>query len=386
MNGKKIKIVKIGMRGIPANRALCGGWDTVVERISAGLVEHDLDVTVYNRRYIGKDGRQKISNYNGVNLVWVPTMLSKRFGAFFYSFLASVKAMFSDADVVHYYTAGLSLFGILPRMRGKKIVCSVDGLDWQRAKWGALAKKYIKLSERIAITLSDEIITDARVIQKYYQDNYGKNTSCILYGAPILKSEDPDWIGRYNLQPRKYLLFVGRLTPENNVHHLIEAFEKVRTDYKLVIVGDDPYHKAYVNSLKTTKDPRIIFTGYVYGKGYRELNCNAYLYVFPDEVGGTHPALIEAMGCGNCVIANDTPANMEVIGDAGIGYEGGKGARDLKEKIQKLIDSPQTVINYRRRAVERMSANYVWERSVRQHYELYVNTVKSKPPANPEKR
>jgi glycosyltransferase involved in cell wall biosynthesis len=370
-----MKIAKIGMRGIPAKFDLCSGWDTVVQELSTRLAQDNHQVVVFNRWYIGRDKQPKIKEHQGVKLIWIPTFLSKRFGAFFYSFLSSIRVLFTDVEIVHYYTAGLSIFGALPRLFGKKVVCSVDGLDWQRAKWGGLAKRYIKASEKIAILISNEIVTDAKVIQDYYLKTYGKSTSCIVYGAPILKMKASDWLRKFALEPRKYILFVGRLTPENNVHHLIEAFRKVRTHFKLVIVGDDPYHQDYVNSLKSTNDPRIIFTGYVYGKGYKELNCNAYLFVFPDQVGGTHPALIEAMGCGNCVLVNNTAANLEVIDKAGLSYNGKLGSEDLYQKLQKLVNEPELVAKYRQKAVQRIHQFYQWDRAAQEHKKLYLKLL-----------
>ena len=159
--------------------------------------------------------------------------------------------------------------------------------------------------------------------------------------------------------------------PENNIHHLIQAFEGMRSDKKLVIVGDDPWEKEYVRSLKSTRDPRVVFTGGVYGDGYEQLQRNAYLFVLPDEVGGTHPALVEAMGFGNCVLVNDTPSNLEVIGDAGFSYRGAEGAEDLRRQMQTLVDDPLAVQEYRTRAGQRALMHYSWEDVVRSHVTFY---------------
>jgi len=169
---------------------------------------------------------------------------------------------------------------------------------------------------------------------------------------------------------------VGRLVPENNVHHLIKAFERVETSKKLVIVGDDPWERDYIFSLKSTRDPRVIFTGGVYGDGYTQLQQNAYLFVLPDEVGGTHPALVEAMGFGNCVLVNDTPSNLEVIADAGFSYRGSEGDENLVHQLRMLVDEPALVEKYRRRAWQRAQEHYRWEDVVRQHELLYQRILR----------
>jgi glycosyltransferase involved in cell wall biosynthesis len=188
-------------------------------------------------------------------------------------------------------------------------------------------------------------------------------------------SPGTEWLKRFGLNEREYVLFVGRLVPENNIHHLIAAFEQLHTDKKLVIVGDDPWGKKYVGSLKSTRDSRIVFTGGVYGDGYEQLQRNAYLFVLPDEVGGTHPALVEAMGFGNCVLVNDTASNLEVIGDAGFSYRGAEGDGDLCRQLQSLLDNPQTVAAYRANAEKKARAEYRWEYVVRDHLALYEQVL-----------
>src|SRR6202030_3810842 len=189
------------------------------------------------------------------------------------------------------------------------------------------------------------------------------------------RAQQHDLLDRFRLKARSYVLFVGRLVPENNVHHLISAFEKTATDQKLVIVGDDPWEKEYVRSLKSSRDERVVFTGGVYGDGYAQLQQNAYLFVLPDEVGGTHPALVEAMGYGNCVLVNDTRSNLEVISDSGFQYCGAEGDNDLQRKMQQLLNAPDLVAAYRVRAEERARTNYNWEAVVRDHLALYSQVL-----------
>jgi glycosyltransferase involved in cell wall biosynthesis len=359
----------IGIKAIPAR---FGGFETAVDEISRGLVELGHEVTVYNRAGMSTFAGER---YEGVRLVTLPTLKSKNFSTIVHAFLSTLHVVVYPVDTVHFFTTGTTLFAPLVRARGMKVVCSVDGTDWQRAKWSAPARWYLRTSERLAALFCHALIADSEEVQRYYQDRYQVTSSCITYGVCEAHCEGTEHLTRFGLNPRDYALFVGRLVPENNVHHLIRAFEKVRTDKKLVIVGDDPWERAYVASLKETRDPRIIFTGGVYGDGYAQLQQNAYLFTLPDEVGGTHPALVEAMGFANCVLVNDTPSNLEVIGDAGWSYRGADGAVDLQRVLQILLDSPETVASFRIRARQRALAHYRWQDVVVKHAQLYQDLL-----------
>jgi glycosyltransferase involved in cell wall biosynthesis len=362
----------IGIKAIPAR---FGGFETAVDEISRGLVQLGHDVTVYNRT-----GMCQVNSntYEGVHLVSLPAPRSKNLSTICHAFLASIHAMFQSFDVVHYFTTGATLFAPLVRMTGKKVVCSVDGTDWQRAKWGPLARFYLRLSERLAVWFCNGLVSDSKEVADYYWRNYRSASSCITYGMREQRSTTNDILRRLQLSSRGYILFVGRLVPENNVHHLIEAFERTNTQMKLVIVGDDPWEKRYVQSLKQTRDPRIVFTGGIYGDGYVQLQQSAYLFVLPDEVGGTHPALVEAMGFGNCVLVNDTPSNLEVIGQAGISYAGSAEFRDLYRKLCFLLDDPDLVARYRELARERALSHYRWADVIERHAFLYERVLTDK--------
>jgi glycosyltransferase involved in cell wall biosynthesis len=361
----KLKIAMIGIKAIPARD---GGFETAVDEMSRGMVANGHEVVVYNRSGMSV---HPSNNYEGVELVTLPTIKSKNLSTIVHAFLASMHVAFHRADVVHYFITGTTLFAPIPRLLGMKVVCSVDGTDWQRKKWGRFARWYLRMSESLAVRFSNALVSDSRDVQKYYADVHGAESSLITYGIREIIVSGRDWLDRFSLHPREYVLFVGRLVPENNIHHLIQAFEQMSTDKKLVIVGADPWEKDYVRSLKSTSDPRVIFTGGVYGQGYAQLQKNAYIFVLPDEVGGTHPALVEAMGFGNCVLVNDTASNLEVVGDAGFSYKGKEGPRDLARQLHMLLDNPSLVADFRLKAEERARAQYRWETVVRDHLALY---------------
>jgi glycosyltransferase involved in cell wall biosynthesis len=354
---KGLKIALMGTRGVPASYS---GFETCVEQLGQRLVERGHQVTVYCRsHHITYPG----SHYKGMRLVKLPTITNKYLDTMVHSFISSLHALGRGYDVGLYFIAGNSPVTWIPRLVGTKTILNVDGLDWKREKWPALAKKYIQFAEYLATKLPNRYLTDSRVVQLYYQERFGSQPAYIPYGSEVEKVAAGETLARYGLEAGRYILFVGRLVPENCAHHLVEAFQGLATDLKCVIVGDAPYAEAYIANLKTQaeRDPRIILTGYVFGKGYHELGSNALIFVETSGVGGTHPALLEAMAFGNCVVVNNTLENQETIGDAGFSYDGGRGADSLRQILERLLNNPTMVDAYREQALCRVQRYYTWE-------------------------
>jgi glycosyltransferase involved in cell wall biosynthesis len=232
-------------------------------------------------------------------------------------------------------------------------------------------------AERLATILPNVMVTDAQVIQDYYMARYAAQSEMITYGSEVERRPDRAAVRRWRAEPNRYVLYVSRLEPENNAHLVIEAFKKVRTAYRLLIVGDAPYAHDYITSLKERArgDKRIIFTGFVFGQDYRALQQNAYCYVHATEVGGTHPALLEAMGYGNCVLTLATPENIEAVGEAGIPYA---DEFDLAEKLQRVLRDGSLMQSYRNRAQLRVQRDYDWDRVVEQYERLFLRMTGNK--------
>lgn len=355
----------LGTRGIPAQYS---GFETAVEAISTRLVKRGHEVVVYCRPHMVDF---KGDNYDGVKLVKIPTIRNKFLDTFIHTFLCTLHMAFRNrCDVALYFIAGNSPFALMSRLLGIPSLLNVDGLDSQRKKWNRLAKTYIRFAEWFSPIAATRVISDSRVIQDYYRERFHKDSDFIPYGAEPVEKTGTDTLSRFGLKPKQYILFVGRLVPENCAHVLIEAFEKVETDMNLVIVGDAPYAEDYISKLHATKDNRVIFTGYVFGQGYQELSHNAFVFVVPTEVGGTHPVILEAMASGTCLLVNDHRPNLECIGDAGMSFTGSEGAVDLKKKLQLLLDSPQLVEELGKRAQERVRQEYSWEYVAARYEEL----------------
>jgi len=350
----KLRIAIMGIRGIPARY---GGFETMAEELAPRLAARGHEVTVYGRSNIIEYDRE---TYKGVRIKILPTISHKYLDTVFHTLLCAFHSLGMNYDVVLICNAANSLFSFIPRLSGKKVAVNVDGIERLRKKWSRLGKLWYLGGEFFSVVFPHAVVSDARVIQEYYRRRYGKESVFIPYGADTKRLTSTEALEKFGLRPKEYFLYVSRLEPENNAHLVIRAFEQVKTEKKLVIVGDAPYAREYIASLKRTQDARIIFTGYVFGRGYREFQSHAWCYIHATEVGGTHPALIEAMGAGNCVIANGTPENIEVLGDAGLTYERNR-VEDLRAKLERVIAEPEMVERLGRKARMRVQEHYSWD-------------------------
>ncbi|MCZ7568474.1 MAG: glycosyltransferase [Ardenticatenaceae bacterium] len=345
----------IGIRGVPASYS---GLETCAEQLGTRLAARGHRVSVYCRQH----HKQYSSDwYQGIRLITLPTVHQKYLDTIVHTLLAAGHALLQPYDIVLGFTAGNSPVAWLPALGGKQVVLNVDGLDWRRRKWPSPAKRYIQFAERLATRLPYTLVTDSLVVQSFYHDAYGADPVYIAYGSDVEPLPAGQFLQQFGLEREQYILFVGRIVPENCVHHLVEAFQGLETDMKCVIVGDAPYAKRYQAELRSLAGSNVIFTGYLFGEGYRELSTNAYCFVESSEVGGTHPALLEAMAFGKCVIVNDTAENLETIGDAGLSYDGREGAAALHRVLARLIRESETVAAYGERARRRVQRYYTWD-------------------------
>jgi glycosyltransferase involved in cell wall biosynthesis len=359
-----MRIAIAGTKEIPARH---GGFETCVEEVSTRLVERGHEVVLYYR-----SNTDQGSSYRGVRMVRVPELENKYLATLLSTLLSIVSVAFKRVDVVHIYGVGNSVLVPLLRAVSKKTVISVDALDWKRSKWNRFASWYLRMAERVASLYADRVVVDNNVVGRYYRERFGKRTDFVPYGSNVLPCEQRTALETYGLEPQGYFLFVGRLKPEKGVHRLIEAYQQLDTEKTLAIVGDDPFSQEYIQSLKNTRHPGIKFLGYVYGDEYRQLSSHAYAYVTASEVEGTSPALVAAMGFGNCVLVNAIEENLETIGDAGLSFRK-NDVEDLRRQLQYLSDHPESVAEYRQRARKRVAEHYNWDAVTDQLERIYTS-------------
>jgi glycosyltransferase involved in cell wall biosynthesis len=355
-----VRIAILGIRGVPANY---GGFETFAQELAPRLVARGHDVTVYCRAQYVDPGR---TEYRGVHLRHTPTIRHKYLDTVVHTACSTADAMWRRFDAVLVCNAANALFCGCPRLVGTRVVLNVDGIERKRQKWNALGRAWYLASERLSTWLPDAIVTDAEVIEAYYRERYGAASTFIPYGCHVGRDAGTATLQRFGLETQPYILYVSRLEPENNALAVIEAYQRTTIGPKLVVVGDAPYAREYIATLHATAGPHVVFTGGVYGEGYRELQCHALAYVQATEVGGTHPALVEAMGFGNCVLAHETPEHREVLGDAGLFFDAHR-PDTLAALLDRVASDPALVSDLRARATARAAARYSWDRVTEQY-------------------
>jgi glycosyltransferase involved in cell wall biosynthesis len=361
-----MKLAILGTRGIPAGY---GGFETFAEELSTRLTQRGHQVTVYCRR------KHRESDYRGVRLRYLPTIRHKYLDTVTHTFLSTLDLLVHRPDAALYCNAANAIFTWLPRLAGIPVALNVDGLERKRKKWNVLARTWYRVSEWLATFCPTQVVSDAREIAGYYLRRYHKQTCFIPYGAETGTVASQEALHSLGLESGRYCLYVSRMEPENNALPVREAFERVRTSMKLALIGDAPYATEYIRRVRATTDPRIVIPGAIYGQGYKELLSHCYAYIHATEVGGTHPALVEAMGRGALVLYLNTPENAEVAAGAGLAFE----MEQLSSKLEQVLAMPEDQReSYSQRAVERVRERYSWE-TVTDAYERLFLGMRNRP-------
>jgi glycosyltransferase involved in cell wall biosynthesis len=359
---RPMRIAIAGTRGIPANY---GGFETFAEELSTRLAARGHDVAVYCR------SRYPDELYRGVRLIYLPAIRHKYFETLAHAFISTLHLLAHPVDAALYCNGANAVFTIFPRIFGRPVALNVDGIERTRKKWNRLAKVWYLASEYLATFCPTVVVTDARTIRDYYRERYGKESVFIPYGAETGRIPGAETLAGLGLEPGRYFLYVSRLEPENRALEVREAFEKTNTAMKLALVGNAPYAREYIRRVLDTRDERIVIPGAIYGQGYRELGSHCFAYIHATEVGGTHPALIEAMGRGALVLYRNTPENQEVAGGVGIPFE----PEELTSKMEQALAMPEEErAALREKAMARVRERYSWD-AVTDAYERLLRQI-----------
>lgn len=374
---KKNRIMKIAMIGHKRIPSREGGVEVVVEELATRLTDLNYEVEVYNRsgyHVSGKDfGNSRKKYYNGIRIIIVPTFKNGKLNAIVYSILATIRALFGGYDVIHYHAEGPCATLFIPKLFGIRVVATIHGLDWQRAKWGNFASKVLKFGEKMAARHADEVIVLSQNVQQYFRETYGRETHFIPNGITKPEIREAKEIkDKYGLDKNDYILFLARLVPEKGLHYLIEAYEQIGTEKKLVIAGGSSHSFEYMKQIQTmaSKDKRIIMTDFVQGRVLEELYSNAYVFVLPSDVEGMALSLLEAMSYGNCCLVSDIEENIEVVENYAVAFRKGN-AEDLREKLEYLLVNETMVTEYRKKSMDFICDKYNWNDVVQETIRLY---------------
>ena len=360
-----MKIGLIGSRGFPY---VYSGYETFVAELAPRLVERGHLVTVYCHRALFYPRPKVVS---GVHLVYLPSIESKILSQLTHSLISTVHACFSESDVLIYVNSANGPFGLITRLWRKKTAINVDGLEWLRPKWKGIGARYFRMSSYLSAKLFDTVVADSVRMEEIYRHEFNADPVTIAYGANIGFSVDRELILEMGLTPDDYYLIVGRLIPDNNADLIVRGFEKTTSAKKLVILGDVPYRDEYAEGVRSTKDSRILFPGYIRDPNIlRELYCNAFAYVHGHEFGGTNPSLLQALANGCCVLALDTPFSREVLDDETHGLYFQKNPGSFTSLVIRVESDPSVATQLRGTSRSRIKQKYTWDHITDQYEQL----------------
>ena len=371
MAEKKLNIAMLGHKHVLSRE---GGVEIVVNELATRMVEKGHSVTCYDRHthHVSGEEIDHRNEYKGVKIIPVWTIEKKGLAAMTSSLSAAWKATWGKYDVVHIHAEGPAAMSWLPKIRHKRVIVTVHGLDWARAKWGGFATRYIKWGERQAVKHADEIIVLSRGVQEYFEKTYGRKTVFIPNGVSRPSLARSQLItDKWGLEKDSYVLFLGRIVPEKGLRYLVEAWKDIKTDKKLVIAGGSSDTEEFMNELKGLAGNDVIFTGFQQGRVLEELYSNAYIYTLPSDLEGMPLSLLEAMSYGNCCLVSDIPECAEVVEDKAAVFKH-SDIEDLRNVLQRLLDSPKEVEKYKTGAIGFICQKYNWDDVVDKTIEVYI--------------
>lgn len=352
-SGKPLRIALVGTRGVPASY---GGFETCVEEVGGRLADRGHQVTVYCRT--AGSGLPQQNEYLGMKLVHLPALHRRSLETLSHTGLSVAHMLQHRPDAAIVFNAANAPWLPLIRLARIPIATHVDGLEWKRAKWGTLGRRYYRIAESAAVVFSDALISDATGIQDYYRQEFGANSELISYGAPIVSIQESTRIFELGLKPGGYHLVVARFEPENHVDLIVDGYRRSDAKLPLVVVGSAPYSEKYTHRVHTLSDERVHFVGGIWDQELlNQLYANALVYWHGHSVGGTNPSLLRAMGAGAATNAFDVNFNREVLGDAGRYFAGAAQVRDLVS----AAESDDTGTRSRGKEAQDLALRYDWE-------------------------
>jgi len=367
----RLRVAFIGGRGVISKYS---GIETYYEEVGKRLAEMGHDVTMYCRSHF----TPAVIEYGGMRLVRQPTIRSKHLETLIHTLLSTMHALTQQYEVVHYHTLGPALFSFVPRLFGKKTAVTVQGLDWQRKKWGRFASAVLRLGERASGRFPNATMVVSPTLQRRYRQIHGTETFYVPNGGLLRERTQPRKILEWGLQPQKYVLFLGRFSPEKGCHLLVEAFEQIDTEVKLIMAGASSYCDEYTQELKKHASDRIRMLDWVSGETLDELLTNAMIFVLPSDLEGLSLALLDAMGAGVCVLTSDVPENRELVDGAGFTFRRGSAA-DLAERLRFLIANPAVRQAAAKIARKRIEEQYQWQKVAADIEKIYLQLTGREP-------
>jgi len=363
---QKARLAVLGAKGLP----FAGGLEIIMEEIGQRFVRAGYGFDVFVRKHY-MAGKLHLKTYKGIGLRYSRGIHSKHLDAISHSFTALIKIIFGGYSIVYMNLIGLSVLGFIPILFGKKLIIQVHGLDFNRDKWGKLARKILKFSCYTTVWFADRILCVSVEDQAYFKRRFGVPCILIPNGVTEKESLTPNVIKqKWGLDKNSYILFMARLVKEKGCHLLLEAYHNLCTDKVLVIAGDNYHKEPYSENLKQRSSDHILFVGFVDGRAKYELLSNAYCYVLPSTLEAMPISLLEAMSFGNCIVASDLPELKSVLKGDGLLFQTGS-VHNLREKLSYALSHPDFVKDQGQKMRERVRSDHNWDRIFRR----YLNVV-----------
>jgi glycosyltransferase involved in cell wall biosynthesis len=364
-----MRIAYIVLKGMP----LGGGIEKYTEEVGSRLVKKGHQITVYTMNHYGA----KNGYYKGMRVKTVPTIKIRSLEKLTASLLATIQhCLEMKTDIFHFHAFGPAMFCFIPRLLGKNVVVQGHGIEWKRSRWGILVRAFLKLTEYPSVKWPHQITVVSKVQKEYLKNRYGVESVYVPPGVNPPHIEKPELIRNFSLEGNDYIFFAARLVREKGVHYLIEAYQQLKTNLKLVIAGDAEHEDVYKSELyrMAGKAKNIIFTGFVTGKLLHELFSNCYIFVLPSELEGLPMALLEAMSYGNCCLVSDIPENLEAISNYGYSFKN-RDVEDLTSKLEYLKDNDEAVNSFKESAREYVLQSYSWDKIASNFEEIYIDLI-----------
>lgn len=368
--------MRIAMIGQKRTGSREGGVEVVVTELATRMAALGHEVTCYDRSGTDVNGEPVPAEpyeYEGVRVVPVRTVDARGLAALTSAYAATRAAIKDMPDVIHYHAEGPCNALPLAARAGARTMATIHGLDWQRAKWGRLASRIIKRGEKKAAQNADALIVLSGAVQRYFRNEYGRETELVPNGVDVPELASADLITkRWGLTEGSYLLYLGRIVPEKRPELLLEAFRGLDTGKRLVIAGGASDTSGFYGEVRSLaeRDPRVVMAGFVEGDALAELYSNACCYVLPSDVEGMPMSLLEAMSYGRCCVTSDVPECADVVGGAGFTFTCGDAAA-LRQTLAALLADPARAAALGKAARGRVETEFDWGSAVTRTLDLY---------------
>jgi len=373
-----MRIALVGTRGVPARY---GGFETCVEEVGTRLAARGHHVVVYCRRLAGDSSptAPEPTSYRGMTLVHLGALKRRSLETLSHTGLSVAHLARHRTDVAVVFNSANSPWLPVIKMSRIPLATHVDGLEWQRGKWGPVGRRYYQIAERLAVWWSQALIADAVGIADYYRDKFDADTDLISYGAPIIEGDAADRIAELGLRPGGFHLVVARFEPENHVDVIVDGYRRSAATLPLIVVGSAPYADEYTRKVHALADDRARFLGGVWDQELLDqLYANSFTYLHGHSVGGTNPSLLRAIGAGAATTAFDVVFNREVLGESGLYFSGADDVARLVEQSEADVEGTRA---RGRQSAERASL-YNWD-DVADRYEALCRRLVSQRSGSP---